>query len=108
MSNTEAHQQDWSDLPLLEYPAVMTDDDVAHWGDILYMRGLVDALIDALDTAITDHTFDALAATVEMIDAPSAEYGIDLYLPPWPHDRAADMLAAWRAQTDGVDIEAVA
>ena len=102
----------WSDLPLLQWPAVMTDDDVEAWGDLIYMRGLVADLIDALDDGLVEHTFDALATAIELIDAPSAEYDIDIYLPPWPHDRAADMLAAWRLQRVGGDtqlaIEAVA
>lgn len=37
----------------------------------------------------------------------SVEYDIDLYLEPWTDiDRAADMLAAWRAGTNQIDITA--
>lgn len=106
MPNIEAHQQDWSDLAL--FPAgqwVTTDDDIQAWNDILHMRALVDELLDTLDTALTDHTFDALATTAELIEEPSVEFDIDLYLEPWPRDRAADMLTAWRAGTTTVDIE---
>ena len=92
-------REKWSELPLLQWPAVMTDEDVDAWGDILYMRGLVDELIDTLDAAFTDHTFDTEATLAELIGAPSIEYDVDRYLEPWPHDRAADMLAAWRNQT---------
>lgn len=90
MSNHDpiaAHHEKWSALP--EFPAwpyVMTDDDVDFWGDILYMRGLVDE--------ITASASDGL------------DHGGDLYLDvllealpieTWPEaDRAADMLAAWR------------
>ncbi len=97
--SVEPPETRWSELPLLQWPAVMQDDDVQAWGDILYMRGLVTELIDTLDAAFTDHTFDTEATLAELIGAPSAEFGVDLYLQPWPHDRAADMLAAWRNQT---------
>jgi hypothetical protein len=68
----------------------MTDDDVAFWSDILYMRGLADAIEDAIsgsDTGLATFAYDQIDAGLE--------YTIDQYLDPWPGDRAADMLDAW-------------
>lgn len=42
------------DLPTLQLPASMTDDDVDFWGDILYCRGLLDSIAQhcTLDTRL--------------------------------------------------------
>jgi len=34
------------ELPTVQLPATMTDDDVEFWGDILYFRGLLDSIVE--------------------------------------------------------------
>lgn len=86
MSTTsiEAHHQKWAALPAFPaWPYVMGDADVEAWGDILYMRGLVDAITDVCaDTGTRLHG--------------SIEFDIDLYLEPWPTDPAEQLLATWK------------
>ncbi len=94
-----AHHKQCDALP--EFPAwpyVMTDDDVQAWGDILYMRALVEA-IEALVTPTAAH--DVLAGFERdgrgLVDADA-----DIHLGDWPADRAAEQLAAWRTEAEAV------
>ena len=41
----EAHAKRFCDLPTVDIPsAAVTDDDTEAWGDLMYMRGLVDEI----------------------------------------------------------------
>lgn len=88
MSTSESianHHRRWSDLPLFtRHQWVASDEDIAAWSDILYMRGLVDAIEDT-------H-----ALRPEHLKRGLVEFDVETYLEPWPHDRASDLLAAWR------------
>lgn len=101
MSTTsiEAHHQKWDALPAFPaWPYVMTDDDVEAWSDVLYIRGLIDAIgvvcshTGARPTSLPFGQIhqDTIAAT-----------GVDnsLFFPtanPWPADEAAELLATWK------------
>jgi hypothetical protein len=89
VTSIEAHNQKWDALPAFPaWPYVMTDDDVDAWGDLLYLRGLVDAVVD-----ICARTGARIPAT----DHRSVEFDIDTYLEPWPTaDAAAELLADWK------------
>lgn len=93
MPNTRiSHSEKWSELPLFTARQwVVTEDDIAAWNDLTYMRTLVDD-IEALCWATN--------ATPEC--GPSAEFDVDIYLAPWPDDQAAEALATWRAERDAV------
>ncbi|OMC02153.1 hypothetical protein A5733_26060 [Mycobacterium sp. NS-7484] len=86
------HHKRWDALPPFPgWPYVMTDGDVEAWGDILYMRALVDE--------ITNH------ATPRAIEEVLAGFPTDADSPltdDWPHDDAADLLAAWRVERQAV------
>jgi hypothetical protein len=85
VTSIEAHHQKWSALPAFPaWPHVMTDDDVQAWGDVLYVRGLADAFLDACRT------------TGALPMPHTVEFDIDLYLEPWPADHAAQLLDAWK------------
>lgn len=87
MSTTDPTQ--WPDLPLFHADRwVVTDDDIAVWSDITYMRTLVDEL-----GILCARTGEAIT------DAGVIEHQVDAVLAPWPGDLVADMLAAWRAST---------
>lgn len=99
------HHETWSALP--EFPAwpyVMTDEDVEAWGDILYMRGLVDDLLADADTTATDAEWVVLGS---MLARPRID-DQDIYLQDWSFVDdvelvlrvAADELKAWRAALD--------
>lgn len=93
VSNPESiaqHHAKWDALPPFpQWPYVMTDDDVEFWGDVLYLRGLADAI----------HT-SPVRPTLKTRDAHgSVEYDTEQYLEPWPPDNAATMLAAWQLMT---------
>ncbi|AGI12990.1 hypothetical protein PBI_BUTTERS_43 [Mycobacterium phage Butters] len=88
------HHKKWAALPPFPaWPYVTTDENVQAWGDILYMRGLADA-IEALVTPTAAH--DVLAGFERdgrgLIDA-DAEIHLDVQ---WPADLAAELIDAWR------------
>jgi hypothetical protein len=101
LTSIEAHHRKWDALPAFPaWPYVMTDDDVQAWGDLLYMRGLVDAIEGACDDLMTSTSaIDRLWAE-HVCDNPlrSFEFDVDVYLEPWPADEAENLLAAWREQ----------
>lgn len=95
ITSIEAHRQRWAALPPLRtWPhELMTDDDATAWGDILYMRGLVD---DIEDTCAIDGA--RIPATArELRGDYSIEFDIDLYLDPWPNDVAGLLINSWKA-----------
>jgi len=88
ITSIEAHHQKWAALPAFPaWPYVMSDSDVEAWSDVLYMRGLVNDIVDmcAIDGA-------RIRAT-----AHSIEFDIDLYLDPWPNDVAGQLIDSWKA-----------
>jgi hypothetical protein len=91
--NSDGSSSKWSPLPAFpDWPYVMTDDDIAHWSDIVYMRQLVDMIADECETQ---------GATVRVPWMPPWHW--DVWRPFWhPTDRAAEMLADWRAEIDGI------
>ncbi len=97
MSTTtiEQHHERWSELPLFTHDRwIVTDDDTQAWGDIIYMRGLVEDIQAELRSA--DQAHDVLGGG-ERDGRGLIEFDIELYLEPWPvHDPAADLIAAWR------------
>jgi hypothetical protein len=92
----ERHEHRWRALPAFPaWPYVMTDDDVNAWGDMIYMRGMVDEI--AGTCARTSARIPATAREMRG-DFCSVEFDIDLYLDPWPVDQAEKLLSAWREQ----------
>lgn len=60
------------ELPLVEIPAVMDDDDTTFWGDVLYFRGLLDHIAERCDVGtrlrpIPADMSGALDAALELI-----------------------------------------
>lgn len=102
-----AHHEKWDDLPLFPQGQwVATDEDIAAWNDIVYMRTLVESLLSELDTPADTH--DALGG-FERDGRGLIESDIDIHIEPWTDaDRAGDMLAAWRSGTSKVDVFAAA
>lgn len=100
------HHKKWDALPPFpDYPYVMTDDDVESWSDLLYFRGLADAIEDQAaklaPELIAVHEVQARrmhsTTDVDVLTTTPVPAGL---LMDWPDDVAADMLAAWR---DGYD-----
>lgn len=90
MTDIAAHHEKWSTLPAFpQWPYVMTDDDVSAWSDILYLRGLADAICG---TRLPD------AATAEVLAdrGRSLEYDVHIFIAPWPMDRAEQLLNDWK------------
>lgn len=92
MSTTtiEQHHERWSELPLFAHDRwVVTDEDCQAWGDIIYMRSLVEDLVAEAKAA----------GRVPTAPGGLIEFDTDLYLEPWPEfDPVAALLAAWRAE----------
>lgn len=60
------------ELPLVAIPAVMDDDDVTSWGDLLYFRGLLDDIAHRCDLGtrlrpIPADISGALDAAIELV-----------------------------------------
>lgn len=93
------HAQRFSELPTVTVPsAAVTDDDTDFWGDMRYIGALIDEILvhrrlrpcDALD-GHQDSEMRGMKAVAAR----------DETLLDW-NDRAAQMLADWRAELDGV------
>ncbi|OFB37936.1 hypothetical protein BA059_16695 [Mycolicibacterium sp. (ex Dasyatis americana)] len=83
MTNITAHNDKWGDLPLFpEGRWVASDEDTAHWSDLMYLRAIADDLEDR--GGLVD-----LGVSVEL-EAALAELRTD------EPDRAAELLKAWR------------
>ena len=74
-----AHARKWLGLPLTEARSVMPADD----GDIAWLHHLADQV---------------LASNPEHLPGGLVEFDVDVYLEPWPTDRAAALIEAWRAE----------
>jgi hypothetical protein len=97
----DAHNHYWADLPVFPAGMEFSDDDAEAWGDILYMRGLVDSIEDIqvqLLARIADApTTSDLAWVVYLQRSARAWLPVSLeFSEPWPEDEAAKLLAAWR------------
>lgn len=86
----------WADLPTIQCHPTLSDEDREFESDLAYMRDLVTEL----------HVHGSVEHLARVLDAPMAEWDVDLYLEPWPTgmDLAADILAAWRNGTTELDI----
>ena len=111
MSNTQPNPQKWDPLPPLpDWPYVITDEDLAFWSDLMYLRDLCTALVDA-QAEMIHRTEDVIAnggisSVADLMGINTLHAAADMlphfelsFSEPWPHDTAADMLAAWRLQT---------
>jgi hypothetical protein len=86
-----SHWRDrWADLPLMQVPAVMNDDDVQVHNDNLYFRRLLDAILDE-------------CADLRKAGIPFSLHGFPVlevrFIEPWP-DHAAQLLTDWRRETE--------
>ena len=89
ITSPEDHAREWAALPLISVPPVMTDADVDQWGEVLYARG---RLAD-LDNALTQFAAEAHEA------AGSTHF--NLFVSAWHMDEVTGALAIWRAELDG-------
>ena len=107
MSSTDriaAHHKKWDALPPFpDYPYVMQDDDVESWSDLLYLRALCDELEDKAHKLAADPIGVHQVAMARLCNAADLVHVATALMPvpaavsePWPVDRAAGMLAAWR------------
>jgi hypothetical protein len=88
LTSITEHHRKWEALPAFpDYPYVMTDDDVNAWSDLLYMRSLVNDIVDMISV---DGARIAPAGWVE--------FDVDLYLDPWPNDVAGMLIESWKAE----------
>lgn len=71
-----AHQEKFADLPVFPAGSVLPEFD----GDMAELHELADKVI---------------AAGAGSLDDGLIEFGIDIFLPPWPADKAAEKLADW-------------
>ena len=78
LSKLEAHARKWLGLPLTEARSVLPVMD----GDIALLHHLADQVLAAGPTDLTG----------------MVEFDIDVYLEPWPADRAGELIEAWRAE----------
>lgn len=74
----QAHNEKFADIDLVEALVQLPEHD----GDIAYLHELADKIL-----AANPHSLDAGDGLIE--------YGIDLFLPPWPQDRAEAELVDW-------------
>jgi hypothetical protein len=101
MSDLNVNKTRW---PVLQCRAVMTDQDVEFASDMAYLRALLDDVEDAhvdlqcrinfAPTGVELGQFRLLQDAAERLP----------FMPvhaPWPEDRAAELLACWRAEIDG-------
>ncbi|WP_396902487.1 hypothetical protein [Mycolicibacterium sp.] len=104
----DAHHKKWDALPPFpDYPYVMQDDDVESWSDLLYFRGLADAIEDQVHKLAADpigvHQVQLArlhsATEVDVLATTPVPAGM---LDPWPTDLSNGLLAAWR---DGIEDE---
>lgn len=88
LTSITEHHRKWEALPAFpDYPYVMTDDDVNAWSDLLYMRGIVNDIVDMC----------AIDGARARGDYRSVEFDVDMYLDPWPHDVAGQLIDSWKA-----------
>lgn len=103
------HNRRWAKLPAFpEWPYVVTDSDIEAWSDMLYLRTLADDIEDAAEVLAADPIADHVARLQRLlfeVDVPLAVMGRPLRsvlsdaFGPWPHDWAADLLEAWRRES---------
>lgn len=102
-----AHSAKWGDLPLFpDGRWVASDDDVDAWGDLIYMRALADELenraVELAEHPCGVHIVQMIRLhdAADMVHVATALMTVPITLTdPWPVDRAAELLAAWRAES---------
>lgn len=75
----EAHARKWCGLPLTVARSVLPADD----GDMAWLHHLADRV---------------LASRPERLPGGLVEFDIDVYLEPWPADKAGELIEAWRQE----------
>jgi len=99
---------EWRDLPVIQYKAVMDDEDTMFWGDLLYLRGMLDDIVS--DAAVVWKRITTGTYTAEDLFWIRFLQGHVEWFPhweltfsdPWPVDEAEQMLEAWRNEEEGL------
>jgi hypothetical protein len=91
---------DWSPLPLL---TAGQSSDIEAWADIMYLRSLAELIEAAAGELFAAAQRDELTWEQFWALGRFQAFGgqipmIGYTLEPWPPDRAAEMLEAWRAE----------
>ena len=97
-----AHVRRWAALPTLPMPGGVQMP--AHDGDMATLDELADRIFDELDDAYLDGRSVRLPTREESFYWEERHMaGLSLLaIHYWPDDRAAEQLACWRAQLDGI------
>jgi hypothetical protein len=98
------HIKRWADLPTLPIPGGLADPITD--GDMATLDELQERVFGVLDEAFMDGRPFGIAPD----SAPSERFyyeerwaaGLELGYHYWPDDRAAELLAVWRSQLDGI------
>lgn len=98
------HARKWFGLPTLPVPEGVILPE--HDGDMATLDELSERVFDVLDEAF----LDGRQVPLTYYSAPTEYFyyqerwaaGLDTAFRYWPDDRAAEQLAVWRAQLDGI------
>ncbi|MFV8232381.1 hypothetical protein [Mycolicibacterium fortuitum] len=83
----------------MSLPILAESDQAAFDADMEYMRGLVDRIDCGLSPLLNSLSVGDQFLAVRTIRAAEMFPNIELtFSEPWPHDAAADLIAAWNAE----------